>query len=153
VAFGYHQGAVQRDGKNVTIIRQPSTSVGEVTEVHLSGRPGVPWANFTTNALYKGGMSGGLVINDDGHVCGLVTSCMPGFDGEPHYSAVSLLFPLMALETEFQLPGDDAPKLYTLLDVAKRGIIGVEGLERLEILRDASGKQQSITYRPAPSSG
>lgn len=147
VAFGYHRGRVETDGEHVNIVRQPSTSVGEVTEIHLNGRPGAPWAHFTTNALYKGGMSGGLVLNDDGHVCGLIAKSMPGYEGEPHYSVVSLLFPLMALEAEFQLPGDDAPQKYPLLELGRRGLLCVDGLERLELIENEGGVKKGIKYR------
>jgi hypothetical protein len=53
VAFGYHSGEVEKRDDGLVVSRRPATSVGEVTELHLRGRPIVTWPNFTTNALYK----------------------------------------------------------------------------------------------------
>jgi hypothetical protein len=95
-------------------------------------------------------MSGGPVMNDHGAVCGVVTTCMPGQGKEPHYSAVSLLVPAMGIEFDFQLPGDDTPRKYTLYELAKRGEIDVEGLEQVHVSRDPSTGYPVVEYTPKP---
>jgi serine protease Do len=55
-------------------------SVGEIIDIELpDGARGRPWPMIRVNADWPGGMSGGPVFNEDGHVIGLVSA---GFQGE-----------------------------------------------------------------------
>jgi hypothetical protein len=144
VAFGYHKGEIELDSRKTGVIRQPATSVGEVIEIKPKGRPLVSWPHFITNALYEGGMSGGPVLNDKGALCGIITTCMKGDETSPHYSSVSLLAPFMFLSSEFQLPGDTNPKIYTMYDLAERGFLNIDGLEKYEIMKGPDGSITSM---------
>lgn len=52
-------------------------AVGEITKLFSTGR-GItkPWPSFEVSCNWPGGMSGGPIFNEDGHVIGLVSSGM-----------------------------------------------------------------------------
>lgn len=68
-------------------------SSGPVTEVYLSGRPGLQYPVAEVGCGTLGGMSGGAVLNESGHLVGLLSTCLMLEDGMgPSY--VALLSPL-----------------------------------------------------------
>jgi hypothetical protein len=151
-AFGYYDNDLSferpSEGLHVTVAHRPATSRGQVTDVYPEGRAGAKGPCFATDALYEGGMSGGPVINEAGHVCGLISTCMKSEDPtEPHYSTAAMLWPLMALHMNFQLTSDDAPKPYSFLELAKRGLLEAEGWDRIELEYDSAGRPLRAGYR------
>jgi hypothetical protein len=144
-AFGYYGGKVTaHEGPATTIVRQPATSIGEITEVHPVGRANKKWPHFVTNAHYEGGMSGCPVFVN-GSVCGIVTSSVSFDDGAPAYSTVSLLWPIMGMKMNFRIvPGDEAPKPYTIYELAKRGLLPFVGLERVTLIEENDRRQMGF---------
>lgn len=69
---------------------------------------------FETNARFEHGMSGGLVINEDSQVCGIVCGSLPPSSiGEEHVSYVSMLWPMMAIPVEARyIPGAETADAY-----------------------------------------
>lgn len=60
-------------------------SFGQITDIHAADPgSGRPWPQIRVDADWPGGMSGGPVFNEDGHVVGLVSA---GFRGEGGASA------------------------------------------------------------------
>ena len=148
-AFGYCAPEVKVDPKDIMIDRTPATSVGEVTDVHALSRDKylAPWPCFTTNARYEGSMSGGPVFNDEGHVCGIISTCMKGHDGLPDYSVVSLLWPLMGVEIQERIDGETDLKKYTIRRLAERGVYhNIIGWEHTDIVKDEEGLTK-VLYR------
>jgi hypothetical protein len=79
-AFGYSDSATEVVApKELKISHRPITTHGDVIEVHHQQRDPVkmPFPCFRTNARFDGGMSGGPVFNQAGHLCGLICSSYP----------------------------------------------------------------------------
>jgi hypothetical protein len=134
VAFGYANGAVDVSA-TIEAKLAPYTSVGEVVEFHPRGRDRrLPFPCFQTNARFDGGMSGGPVFTDDGHLCGLICSNMPPFSAdEDHVSYVALLWPSLATIVDADRPGAPSGISYPALELAREGLIRVEGWERIRL--------------------
>jgi len=73
-------------------------SVGEVTAQYPTGRDRflMPWPALEVDCTAWGGMSGGPVFDESGHLIGLVCSSVSGADGESSPSYISLLWPALA---------------------------------------------------------
>jgi hypothetical protein len=142
-AFGYYEPSAKRGpGKKVVISRRMATSVGEVIDVYPNRRDShnFPGPCFATNARYEGSMSGGPVFNDAGHLVGIVGACMKGYEGAPDYSVVSLLVPMLSAEMTTLLPGDEAPRKRTMLELARSGMLGdIRGADRIEVFTAPDG--------------
>lgn len=148
-AFGYHDCSVAVDGDTVTIARKGSTSVGTVAEIHDQRRDNhsITWPCFRVDARFDGGMSGGPVFNEEGHLCGLVCACMPPDEpGGPYVSYVTSLWPMLAIEMEVARDGHP-PGRYPVLELARDGMIGAREWERVTLHRDATGEMIGIAFR------
>ncbi|WP_447965291.1 S1 family peptidase [Nitrospira sp. Ecomares 2.1] len=84
-------------------------AVGKITQLFATGR-GItkPWPSFEVSCNWPGGMSGGPIFNEDGHVIGLVSSGMDsnseddgvGYSlGFNHYGFLKHGFPLSIPKT------------------------------------------------------
>ena len=76
------------------------TSTGVVQEIHHERRDlaRMPFPCFRTDARYDGGMSGGPIFDDSGHLCGIVCSSLPPFEeGESHTSYGCSLWPMVGI--------------------------------------------------------
>jgi hypothetical protein len=127
-AFGYSESAVQATGpKALTIHYRPATTHGEVMDVHQQSRDEVkmPFPCFRTNARFDGGMSGGPVFNEAGHLCGLICSSYPPFStDEDHASYVVLLWPVMILMIDMnRVSHPRGGPMYPLFDLVKENIL------------------------------
>jgi|SRR6266853_1636749 len=100
-AFGFAQADVYSDSKTGGWVlgHAAGGSVGIVTEVFDEGRDRAkkPFPCFEMNIEIRGGMSGGPVVNEEGNICGLVTSSWTFTEPGPHLSAASLLRPALDL--------------------------------------------------------
>lgn len=88
VAFGYERKEpkviVDSDGtRHIELEGKPSTSVGEVIEVHEHRRDthNLSFPCFRVNCRMPGGMSGGPIFNDSGRLCGIVCYGMNQVEG------------------------------------------------------------------------
>ena len=150
VAFGYHSGRVEwdRSANAIGTLGQPATAAGNVIDIHLDGRPLVPGPSFMTDARYRGGISGGSVLID-GTIRGLITSSTEDQHGETIYATVSMLWPLMAIEIDCKLPGEDTGTLRTLHDLAAGGWLYIDGWESIEVIRNDVGRPVGARYNAA----
>ena len=140
---GYPEGtAAELSSNHLEVRMQPYVSHGMVQELHLGGRDkNLPFPCFRSNLRIEGGMSGGPVFHEDGHLCGLAVSSFNCTPNEEPISYVALLWPLFGFSIAHT--GDKEPfykqlrvesGLLTALDLAENGMIQVEGRERLRKL-------------------
>ena len=119
-----------------------NTARGQIQEIHPEGRDRffVRYPSFTTGARFDGGMSGGPVIADTGRVIGVVSTSLPATDQDPaHISTCSLIPPLLGFHAFTAQPDNETPKKETLLDMAKRGLLQVDGdLDQVEVTDDGT---------------
>jgi Trypsin-like peptidase domain len=151
-AFGYHAANVDVDGKNVSVTRRLATSVGEVIEIHAKGRDRqLSWPCFRTNARYDAGMSGGPVMNDDGHLCGIICKNLPpSQEGEEHVSYVTTLWPLMGCEIDFDRYDRPPATTYPMLDLVASKLIDARGAEHVVLQYDDQGRVCSVGVQVVP---
>ena len=154
VAFGYAasrvtgpaSGVGEREWKT-----SPSTSVGEVLEVHQQSRDSVtlPFPCFRTNARFDGGMSGGPVFDEAGHVCGIVCSNLPPtHEHEDHASYASSLWMAMGILVNANWDRVPVGTYYTVYELAQAGVLTVTGLENIQVIRTSAGSQSVALRRP-----
>ena len=154
LAMGYARSNVAADTettrvRRIAFARSLSVSTGEVLQVYregrdtfrdLDGRPRgtMPTVCFQTSARFDGGMSGGPVMDENGAICGIV-STGGAFDDCSFASATPLLFTL-------GVPHDDEDDVLTVYQLAQAGVVAVDGyFERLIVTYDENG-QGTIAY-------
>lgn len=138
-AFGHHKAegriTVNEVGSNhYEINTGKAASVGEVREIHNLRRDSfrLNFPCYRVNARFDGGMSGGPVFNDQGHLCGVVCSSLPPFgEDEEHCSYVASLWPLMGLTVDFDITGAKTISSSPLIELAREGLIHVYGLQKI----------------------
>lgn len=151
-AFGLHN--VRFDGSRVNADRKfehieikcdRSISTGIVKQLHWEGRDKgmYNFPCFEVNARFEHGMSGGLVITEESHVCGIVCGSLPATcPDEENISYVSMLWPMMAIPVDKRLiPGGVEAVRYRLQHLSAQGIFTPTGWDRvlIEDWLDASG--------------
>jgi S1-C subfamily serine protease len=98
-AFGFPKADVLYDEqiKGWSLKHAAAGSMGVVTDVFEAGkdRAKKPFPCFEMDIEIRGGMSGGPVVNADGHMCGIVTTGWTFAEPGPHLSAGSLLQPAL----------------------------------------------------------
>ena len=98
---------------------------------------------FETNARFDHGMSGGPVLDDQGHVCGIIgTGLSPEVEGVEHYSHASTLWPVMGTMVSF--PWEDRyPRgtSFPLYEFAKAGFIDTRHLGHVSVSVNPDGIQ------------
>lgn len=153
-AFGYRDTKVDVvndiDQSGLKVLVDGTTAVGEVIDVHPERRDSarLPFPCFQTNARFDGGMSGGPVFNDAGHLCGLVCSNLPpSAEGEEHVSYVSLLWPLMATPLDMNREGYPPDISYPAIELARGGFINARNWERISLVHDADGKIINVEFK------
>jgi hypothetical protein len=140
-AFGYRQGKIEvstdRNGvHHIELNDLGSTATGEVGEVFPVRRDSV-MANFPcyeVRARFDPGMSGGLVVDSRGNLCGLVcTGYTLGDNSETPISYAATLGPMLATWISADR-GDRFPRgiSYPVVDLALDGLIHVIGLENVD---------------------
>jgi hypothetical protein len=141
VAFGYRESQVTvtegGDGQHhIELNDRPTTSIGRIKQIYPSGRDAVmlPFPCFEIEARFDPGMSGGLVIDEAGAVCGLICASLQHSDvNAPPISYVASLWPM--LKTGISVDrGDRYPRgiSYPLIDLAIDGIITVTDLHEID---------------------
>ena len=152
VAFGYHSSATTMVGSTSDATLEwrdsPTTSVGEVLEIHEKRRDAVllPFPCFRTNARFDGGMSGGPVFDAAGQLCGLICSTIAAAEGgEEHSSYVSTLWPAMGTLIDMAYEGGPIDSHYPVLELAQRGTIAAPGHDRIVLVRGADGSVSRVS--------
>jgi hypothetical protein len=130
LGIGYHAMRFTPSGAVDTLEYTQSASVtrGRVKRVYIHYRDAgqMKFPCFSTDAQFEHGMSGGPVFNEQGQVCGLITGGSTD-DGIVHHGYGSLLWPTMGLAAELDVDGER--RVWTLYELAQRGLIKVSGLD------------------------
>jgi Trypsin-like peptidase domain len=154
-SWGYHRGSgitnIDENGVyHYKVDGEGATTVGEIREYHPMGTDKAlrPFACFRVNARFDGGMSGGPVFSDSGHICGVICSNLPPHDEtEEHCSYVTALWPLMALGVELNpITGHLENKTCSMFELAKNGVLSVNGLEKISVSQSSiAGIKYDVT--------
>jgi hypothetical protein len=141
VAFGYRESKVQvLKGPNgqahIDINDKPTTSAGVVGKIFPAQRDSsmLNFPCFEVQAQFAPGMSGGLVLDEEGWLCGLVCAGTRFEDpNAPPLSYAATLWPMLATEISVDR-GDNYPRgvRYPAIDLALDKIIRVSHLEDLD---------------------
>ena len=141
LAFGYRESRidVSEDCDGVHHIKLddvPTTSIGEVGQIFTERRDSsmLAFPCFEVIAQFAPGMSGGLVIDEEGVLCGLV--CASCVFSDPHASPLSYaatLWPMLGT----RVSADRGDKYlrgveYPMLDLAVDDLIHVVDLDKLD---------------------
>jgi Trypsin-like peptidase domain len=141
VAFGYRESKINvtegSDGQHhIELNDRPTTSIGTIRQVYPSGRDTVmlPFPCFEIEARFDRGMSGGMVIDETGKLCGLICTGLQHDDpNAPPISYVASLWPM--LKTVISADRGDRylrSVSYPVIDLAIDGLIAVTDLHELD---------------------
>lgn len=148
-SFGHANPKIEKVGKEISWRVDPKTSVGTVQEIHKMKRDSVR-LNFPcirTNCRFDGAMSGGPVMNSEGHLIGLICSNLPPEnDYEEHVSYVTSLWPVFGLEVDFDYHNKSIESPYPLLELANQKVITALNIDKLIFKRDNFNKIIGVGY-------
>ena len=132
IAFGYRESKVSvradADGMHhIEINDKPTISIGEIKQIYTSGRDSIllPFPCYEVEARFDAGMSGGMVIDENGALCGLVCASLSTSDPNVRpVSYVATLWPMLATIICVNR-GDSYPRNveYPVTDLARDGLI------------------------------
>ncbi len=141
VAFGYRESQISvtestHGQHHIELNDRPTTSIGKITQLYPSGRDAVmlPFPCFAIEARFDPGMSGGLVVDEAGAVCGLICASLQHSDvNASPISYVASLWPMLKTLISANR-GDRYPKdvLYPVIDLAIDRLISVADLHQLD---------------------
>lgn len=138
-AFGYASTRVVDEiGQKVEFELNPSISIGTVTEVFPEKRDRLhlPFPSYEIQGHFIGGMSGGPVFNEAGELCGLVCSGLTDasveYSDEPPVAWCVVLWPIVGIRIDHSIPGVISPPPYTILELARAGLMDVCGWQYVE---------------------
>ena len=138
-AFGYASTRVVDEiGHKVEFELNPSMSKGIVTEVFAEKRDTcqLPFPSYEIQGHFIGGMSGGPVFNESGELCGLVCSGLSDasveYSDDPPVAWSVVLWPIVGIRIDHSIPGVISPPPYTLLELARVGLMDVRGWQYVE---------------------
>ena len=141
LAFGYRESRIEvtegADGSHHIVLNDVgTTSIGEVGQIFAERRDSsmLTFPCFEVHAQFAPGMSGGLIIDEGGAVCGLV--CAGANFADPcalPLSYAATLWPMLTTMISADR-GDAYPKgiEYPVIDLALDGLIHAIGLEVLD---------------------
>jgi hypothetical protein len=95
----------------------------------------LPFPCFEIEARFDPGMSGGMVLDEAGRLCGLICASLQHDDpNAPPISYAASLWPMLKTVISANRDGDRYPKgvSYPVIDLAIDGVIGVEDLYQLD---------------------
>ena len=140
IAFGYRESkvSVTEDSQgthHIELNDRPTVSIGEIKQIYPSGRDRavLPFPCYEIEARFDPGMSGGMVIDENGALCGLICASLQTCDPTaPPISYVASLWPmlttLISANREDRYPKDVT---YPMIDLARNGLISVVDIEHL----------------------
>ncbi|MCJ2104715.1 serine protease [Methylobacterium sp. E-041] len=126
------------EGKKASFMCKAWWSHGVIKQHLWKGRGSIlAFPVFETNANFLGGMSGGPVVSMSGIVFGMVC-----FDSGPNIdnieadplSYVCSLLPVLCCKCEYDFGVGRGKIQTTVLELAKRGIINMGGIDRVELV-------------------
>jgi hypothetical protein len=141
IAFGYRESKIEvSEGAggtpHINLNDIGTTSIGEVGQIFPERRDSsmLTFPCFEVRARFAPGMSGGLVVDENGALCGLV--CAGTNLGDPNavpLSYAATLWPMLTTIISADR-GDTYPRgvEYPMIDLALDGLIHVVGLEGLD---------------------
>ena len=141
LAFGYRESKLEvsegADGTHHMVINDiGTTSIGEVGQIFPERRDNsmLTFPCFEVRARFVAGMSGGLVVDEEGALCGLV--CAGTEFAEPNalpLSYAATLWPMLLTRISVDR-GDAYPRgvEYPMIDLALDKLINVVGLSELD---------------------
>lgn len=126
---GYPRTEVhQSEFTDTTMQLKPTLLKGTVVEVAERGRGSLkPFPHFDIDVETQGGMSGGPVLDANGHLIGLLST---GWQGIP-LSSAALLWPMFSIPFEGSTDGGQPVRALTLYELARQGYDLGSGLEHL----------------------
>jgi hypothetical protein len=140
VAFGYRESkvSVTEDSEgthHIELNDQPTVSIGTIKQIYPSGRDRVflPFPCYEIEARFDPGMSGGMVIDENGALCGLICASLQTSDPTaPPISYVATLWPMLTTVISANR-GERYPKdlKYPMIDLARDGLISVVDIDHL----------------------
>lgn len=152
-AFGFHatkfngskfseMGALEHLELNDTASR----SVGNVKEIYMLRRDSVmlPFPCFEVDSQYEPGMSGGLVINSNGELCGIVCSSMPLDDG--YCSHVAQIWPVLGIEVDFGGDSTELSGVFPLSKLVETGRWNPKGWENVQVEYIEGQRYPRVTF-------
>jgi Trypsin-like peptidase domain len=140
IAFGYRESKInvrEGDGQHhIELNDRPTTSIGTVRRVYPSARDAVmlPFPCFEIEARFDPGMSGGMVIDEAGSLCGLIcASLQQNEPGAPPISYVASLWPMLSTVISVDR-GERYPRgvSYPVINLARDNLIAVTDFNELD---------------------
>jgi len=141
VAFGYRESVVRPStgpsgSPHIDIDDKSTASAGRVGQIFPTQRDGsmLNFPCFEVHAEFAPGMSGGIVIDGDGRLCGLICAGTKFADpSAPPLSYAATLWPFLTTEIGADR-GDKYPRgvSYPAIDLALDHFISVSRLEELD---------------------
>lgn len=125
---------------------QISMSIGHVKQIHMQGRDAVmlPFPCFEVDCRFEPGMSGGIIVNSDSELIGIICSSM--ILGEEHFSHVAMLWPIMGIMVDFGHKGRQPWGIGPLSKLADYGIWRPRGWERVRVEEQPDTPITKVTY-------
>jgi Trypsin-like peptidase domain len=118
--------------RTVTLEQKVHASRGVVQDLHIPfrDRSRLAFPVVAGDFPSEFGMSGGPVVDGEGHVCGVLSSSFePSSDGDGVWTSfAALLAYLFAMKVEMDLDG--VVDAYTIHELAERGVIATDGSHR-----------------------
>ena len=146
-AFGYREPKTEILDERVKFGVDPIHTEGIVLQVEPKGFPSkCNFPCFVTDFRSDPSMSGGPVFNSNGHLCGVISASFEAAnEDDPQTTICSLIWP--SLNISIQVPKDiDQSGQCRMLDLANRGIVRIEGLERIKYERKDQGYELTMRY-------
>jgi hypothetical protein len=141
VAFGYRESKIEvtenaDGGHHIELNDIPTTSAGHVGAIFPDRRDSsmLSFPCFEVRARFAPGMSGGLVIDENGALCGLVCAALQLDDPNAiPISYAATLWPLLHLEISVDR-GDAYPHgvTYPVIDLVRDKMLHAVGLDELD---------------------
>lgn len=140
VAFGYRESkvSVTEDSTGIHHIEvndRPTVSIGEIKQIYSSFRDRVflPFPCYEIEARFDPGMSGGMVIDENGALCGLICASLQTSDpAAPPISYVASLWPMLTTVISANRGGRYPQGVnYPMIDLARDGLISVTDIHYL----------------------
>lgn len=149
-AFGYPASsaeALSRDPLEIRWRISPCTTYGTVLQVFQSRRDRslLNFPSFEINARFEGGMSGGPVFNEAGHLCGIVSASLKPETGVSHIAYAASLWPVFGTNIDFAGPGLIVKGSYPFFELRDVNYISERGWDevvpRIRIELDENGEK------------
>jgi hypothetical protein len=155
VGFGFANGKIERVSPDLppSLSIDPMTTTGDVIELHhqFRDKARLPFPCFRTNARFDGGMSGGMILNNQsGCFSGVICSSLDATrDDEEHVSYASSLWPIVGTMVDASEGNPTGAKPYPLMELFQNGTIRAQNLDRVRLVRQPDGRLIAEANYPA----